>query len=215
MNNFKNDLNHYVLDHIDEEDQVLAELARETNVNVLYSRMLSGHLQGKILSMLSNMVQPRNILELGTFTGYSAIALSKGLQAGGKLHTIEINDELEEMAAKYFEKAGLEETIVQHVGDAEKIVTDLNVEFDLVFMDADKRRYCEHYDLIFDKVPVGGYIIADNTLWSGKVVEEVQSKDTQTKGIIKFNDMIKEDSRVEKVIFPFRDGMTIIRKISE
>jgi len=213
MNDFSPELEHYILAHISEEDPVLFQLNRETHMNVLYSRMCSGHLQGSILTMLSRMINPRNILELGTFTGYSAICLAKGLQKEGKLHTIEVNDELEEMAFSYFEKANLQNTIVQHIGDASEIIPTLNETFDLVFMDADKRRYKEHYDLVFDKVPVGGYIFADNILWSGKVTGEIDPRDTQTTGILEFNESIKKDERVEKVILPIRDGMTIIRKI--
>ena len=215
MNKFSPELEHYILTHISEEDPVLFQLNRETHMNVLYSRMCSGHLQGSILTMLSKMIQPGNILELGTFTGYSAICLAKGLQKGGKLHTIEINDELEEMAYSYFEKAKLQDTIVQHIGDAAEIIPQLDKTFDLVFIDADKRRYKEHYDLVFDKVPVGGYILADNILWSGKVTDDVDPRDTQTLGILAFNDYIKNDDRVEKIILPIRDGMTIIRKTKD
>ena len=215
MNDISPELEHYILAHISEEDPVLFQLNRETHMNVLYSRMCSGHLQGSILTMLSRMINPRNILELGTFTGYSAICLAKGLQKGGKLHTIEVNDELEEMAFSYFEKANLQNTIVQHIGDASEIIPKLNETFDLVFMDADKRRYKEHYNLVFDKVPVGGYIFADNILWSGKVTDEIDPRDSQTIGILEFNESIKNDDRVEKVILPIRDGMTIIRKIKD
>ncbi|MCL3779804.1 O-methyltransferase [Prolixibacteraceae bacterium JC049] len=208
-------LEKYILEHIDDEDQLLKKLNRETHVKVLYSRMLSGHLQGKILSMLTQMVKPKNILELGTFTGYSALCLAKGLAEDGKLHTIEVNDELEEMAAKYFEASEYANQIVQHVGDATEIVPTIDEEFDLVFLDADKRLYSEHFDLIFPKVPVGGYIIADNTLWSGKVIEELHPNDEQTKAILAFNKKVKEDTRVETVILPFRDGMTVLHKVSD
>ena len=202
----------YILEHIDPEDDILKQLDRETNLKVLNPRMLSGHLQGQVLSILTRMIRPKNILELGTYTGYSAICLAKGLQPGGKLITIEIDDELESLAKKYFVKAGLQDKIKQITGPALEIIPDLTGTFDLVFIDADKREYSEYYRLIFDKVNSGGYIIADNTLWNGKVIESPLSRDARTLGIVKFNEMIKNDTRVEKVILPLRDGMTLIRK---
>jgi len=202
----------YILEHIDPEDDILKQLDRETNLKVLNPRMLSGHLQGQVLSMLTRMIRPKNILELGTYTGYSAICLAKGLQPGGKLITIEIDDELVSLAKKYFVKAGLQDKIKQITGPALEIIPDLTGTFDLVFIDADKREYSEYYRLIFDKVNSGGYIIADNTLWNGKVIESPLSRDARTLGIVKFNEMIKNDTRVEKVILPLRDGMTLIRK---
>ena len=210
--NSQNEIDKYILNHIEAEDEVLNELDRETNLKVLGGRMISGHLQGQVLTMLSKMIQPRTILEIGTFTGYSAICLSKGLQKNGKLITIEINDELESIASKYFEKAGVKEYIEQRIGSAIEIIPLLNESFDLVFIDADKREYTEYYELVFEKVPSGGYIIADNTLWSGKVLDVPASDDNYTKGIIEFNTLIKNDSRIEKVILPLRDGMTVIRK---
>ncbi len=205
-------INKYILNHIDPEDEVLKELDRETNLNILGARMISGHLQGQVLTMLSKLIQPENILEIGTFTGYSAICLAKGLQKNGKLITIEINDELESIAAKYFKKAGLTNSIEQRIGEATQIIPELNRAFDLVFIDADKRDYTNYFNLVFEKVKPGGYIIADNTLWNGKVVETPASDDLQTKEIIAFNTFIKNNNRVEKVILPLRDGMTIIRK---
>lgn len=205
-------LEKYILDHIDTEDEVLRELDRETHLKVPGARMLSGHLQGQVLTLLSKMVQPDRILEIGTFTGYSAICLAKGLKEDGKLLTIELDDELENLAKKYFNKAKLEKKIVQLIGPALEIIPNLNETFDLVFLDADKREYVDYYNLLFDKVRSGGIIIADNTLWSGKVLEKPADGDEQTRGIIEFNKQIKNDSRVEKVILPFRDGMTVIRK---
>lgn len=205
-------LEKYILGHIDPEDEVLRELDRETNLNVTGARMLSGHLQGLVLTQLSKMIQPENILEIGTFTGYSAICLAKGLRKGGRLITLEINDELESLAKKYFKKAGLEERIEMRIGSAIEIIPELDMQFDLVFIDADKREYSKYYHLVFDKVKNGGYIFADNTLWNGKVLEKPASDDLQTKGIIEFNNLIRNDSRVEKVILPLRDGMTLIRK---
>ena len=208
----QNKLDKYILDHIEPEDEVLRELDRETHLNVLRARMISGHLQGQILSMISKMIQPKTILEIGTFTGCSAICLAKGLKQNGKLITIEIDDELEKMASKYFEKAGIRNLISQQIGSAIEIIPQLNEQFDLVFIDADKKEYSNYYHLVFDKIKSGGYIIADNTLWSGKVLDEPATDDFQTKGIIEFNTLIKNDKRVEKVILPIRDGMTIIRK---
>lgn len=204
-------LDNYILDHIDDEDEILTELDRETNLKVLGARMISGHLQGQVLTMLSKMIRPVSILELGTFTGYSAICLAKGLQNGGKLITIEIDDELEMLARSYFEKAGLQDKIEQRIGSAIDIIPQLNDKFDLVFMDADKREYLTYYNLLIDKLESGAYIIADNTLWNGKVLDTPKSDDYQTKGILEFNALVKNDKRVEKVILPLRDGMTVIR----
>jgi predicted O-methyltransferase YrrM len=208
----KKELEKYILNHIEPEDAVLRELDRETHLNVVGARMISGHLQGQALTMLSKMISPKTILEIGTFTGYSAICLAKGLQENGKLITIEIDDELESFAKKYFEKAGVQHKIEQRIGAALKIIPTLNETFELVFIDAHKPEYPAYYKAIFDKVNNGGYIIADNTLWSGKVLEVTAEDDLQTRGIIEFNTLIKNDTRVEKVILPLRDGMTIIRK---
>ena len=206
------ELEKYILKHIGPEDELLLELDRETNLNVVGARMLSGHLQGKLLTMISGMVQPKTILEIGTFTGYSAICLSKGLQEGGKLITIEIDDELEHFASRYFKKAGIEHLVHQRIGSAIEIIPELDEQFDLVFIDADKREYSMYYNLVFEKVKPGGYIVADNTLWSGKVLTNPAPDDYQTRGIIEFNTLIKNDDRVEKVILPLRDGMTLIQK---
>jgi len=206
------ELDDYILNHIEPQDEVLKELDRETHLKVLGARMISGHLQGQVLTMLSKMIRPENILEIGTFTGYSAICLAKGLTDNGKLITIEVDDELESMARKYFEKAGIQDKIEQRIGAALDIIPTLTETFDIVFMDADKREYVAYYHQVFDKVKNGGYIIADNTLWSGKVLKEPAPDDEQTQGIIAFNTLIRNDERVEKVILPLRDGMTIIRK---
>jgi predicted O-methyltransferase YrrM len=208
----RKELEKYILNHIDEEDEVLRELDRETHLKVLGSRMISGHLQGQILIMLSKMIRPVTILEIGTFTGYSAICLAKGLQSGGKLITIEIDDELENLATRFIKKAGFENTIEQRIGPALEIIPGLTGPFDLVFIDAHKPEYPAYYEAIFDKVNTGGYIVADNTLWSGKVLEKPDADDWQTQGILAFNSLIKYDNRVEKVMLPLRDGMTIIRK---
>lgn len=210
--NKQKEIEQYILNHIESEDAILVELDRETHLNVIGARMISGHLQGQVLTMLSKMIRPKAILEIGTFTGYSAICLAKGLQENGKLITIEIDDELESIAKKYFEKAGIQHSIEQRIGAALEIIPTLNQTYDLVFIDAHKPEYPAYYNAVFDKTKSGGYIIADNTLWSGKVLEKPAEDDFQTRGIIEFNSMIKNDKRVEKVILPLRDGMTIIRK---
>lgn len=210
--NKQKEIEQYILNHIESEDAILVELDRETHLNVIGARMISGHLQGQVLTMLSKMIRPKAILEIGTFTGYSAICLAKGLQENGKLITIEIDDELESIAKKYFEKTGFQHSIEQRIGAALEIIPTLNQTFDLVFIDAHKPEYPAYYNAVFDKTKSGGYIIADNTLWSGKVLEKPAEDDFQTRGIIEFNSMIKNDKRVEKVILPLRDGMTIIRK---
>ena len=207
-----NEIHQYILSHIDEEDPVLTELDRETNLKVLGARMISGHLQGQVLAMISKMIQPKYILELGTFSGYSAICLAKGLKPGGKLVTIEVDDELETLAKKYFEKAGISESVDLRIGSALEIIPTLTETFDLVFIDADKREYLQYYNLLIDRLQSGAFLIADNTLWSGKVLDGPRADDFQTKGILEFNTMLRNDNRVEKVILPLRDGMTLIRK---
>lgn len=210
--NRQKELDKYITDHIDEEDPVLNELDRETNLTVLGARMISGHLQGQVLSMISKMIEPENILELGTFTGYSAICLARGLKPGGRLITVEVDDELESIARKYFEKAGVQDQIDQRIGSALEIIPTLTEKFDLVFIDADKREYLAYYNLLIDRLQSGAYILADNTLWNGKVLDDPKPDDGQTIGILAFNEAIKKDHRVEKVILPLRDGMTLIRK---
>lgn len=207
-----NKLEKYILEHIDPEDDVLRELDRETHLMVLGARMLSGHLQGQVLTMLSKMIQPDNILEIGTFTGYSAICLAKGLRVNGKLVTIEIDDELESIARKYFAKSEFGSMITLLTGSAQEIIPSINTIFDIVFIDGNKREYLAYYSLVFDKLKSGGFIIADNTLWNGKVIDNTCLNDSQTAGIMEFNAYVKNDNRVEKVILPIRDGMTIIRK---
>lgn len=208
-------LEQYILNHISPEEDYLRELDRETNIKVLRSRMLSGHLQGQLLQMISSMVRPNCILEIGTFTGYSALCLTKGLTEGGVLHTIEIDDELESIAQKYFIKSGMADRIIQHIGDACQIIPSISQSFDLVFIDADKRDYCDYYRLVFDKVPVGGFILADNILWNGKVVDPEAANEEQTRGILQFNDMVQNDPRVSNVILPVRDGIMLVQKVKE
>ena len=204
-----------MLEHIEDEDPILARLYRKTYVKMVNGRMCSGHLQGSLLTLLSKLIRPDRILEIGTYTGYSALCLVKGLSDSGLLHTIEINEEFEQFAAGFFAEAGMSERIVHHIGDAEDIVTQLEEMFDLVFIDADKRKYLTHYNLVFPKVKIGGIIIADNTLWAGKIVEKVARSDEQTKSVMQFNDFVKSDPRVETFIIPIRDGMTVLRKISD
>jgi predicted O-methyltransferase YrrM len=206
-------LEDYIADHTSAESELLQKLNRETHVKILFPRMLSGHLQGKILEMISWMIRPERVLEIGTYTGYSAMCLASGLSENGLIHTIEINPELEEFILKYFKEAGLSEKIKLHIGNALKIIPQLDENFDLVFIDADKENYLNYYNLIFDKVRKGGFILADNALWDGKVVDNKKRPDKETEGIIRFNDFVQNDSRVENVLLPVRDGIMIVRKI--
>ena len=208
-------MDNYILNHIDEEGELLARLNRDAHVNLLQPRMLSGHLQGRMLKMFCRMLRPERILEIGAFTGYATLCMAEALSDTGIIHTIEIDDELEDFILKYFNESEYREKIKLHIGDALTIIPELNETFDLVFIDADKRLYSEYYDLVFDKVRSGGMIIADNTLWNGKVLEAPHPADKQTIGIQKFNDKIANDKRIEKVIIPLRDGLTLIWKIKD
>ena len=203
----------YIQDHTSPEDEILARLYRETHLKVLNPRMLSGHVQGKFLEMVSRMINPSRILEIGTYTGYSAICLARGLDKNGILHTIEINAELREFAKRYFHKAGIEKQIIQHTGDAVDIIPRIDELFDLVFIDAAKENYLHYYQLIFDKVRKGGFILADNALWDGKVVDPPENQGKETRGIATFNDYIQKDDRVENVLLSVRDGIMLVRKI--
>ncbi len=200
--------------HTTPESTVLQELNRETHARVLMPRMLSGHLQGRVLSMFSHMIKPKLILEIGTYTGYSAICLAEGLIPEGHLHTIDINDELQPLVKSYFSKAGMEKKITTHYGNAVNLIPALQGPFDLVFIDADKINYSNYYKLVFDKVNSGGYIIADNVLWSGKILEDTSKTDKDTRALQDFNEMIRQDARVENVLFPIRDGLMVVRKVS-
>jgi predicted O-methyltransferase YrrM len=212
MDFINKELNEYVENHTDSEPALLKKLNRETYVNVLKPRMLSGHFQGRFLSMLSHMIKPLTVLEIGTYTGYSALCLAEGLQENGVIHTIDINEELATLVNKYIVEAGFEKRIIPYVGDAIEVIPTLNYLYDLVFIDADKINYLNYYNLVFDKVKKGGYIIADNVLWSGKViVGEKVDKDTQA--ILDFNDFVHQDNRVENVLLPVRDGLMILRKL--
>jgi caffeoyl-CoA O-methyltransferase len=203
-------LEQYIHDQSSPEDPVLEELSRQTHVRFLNPNMISGHLQGKLLEMIARMIKPVDILEIGTFTGYSAICLAKGLKENGKLITIEINDELLEFSHNYFEKAGVSDKIIQLTGKAQDIIPGLNQNFDLVYIDGDKREYCEYFTLVKQKVRPEGFIIVDNVLWGGKVLER-ETRDQQTRGIIKFNDMISKEPGIENIILPVRDGIMLVR----
>lgn len=205
-------LNQYILAHIDDEPIELQNLSRVAHRDLLWPRMVSGHLQGRILYMLCKMINPKCVLELGTFAGYSALCMAEALSDDAVLHTIEVNDELEEFAQGFFDKSPFGYKIKLHIGDALDIIDEISDEFDLVFIDANKRDYEKYYNLVIDRLRPGGYIIADNILWDGKVAEDVATKDKQTQGILAYNKLVKDDDRVEVVILPVRDGLSIARK---
>lgn len=205
-------LEDYLSTHHDPEPKLLAELNRETHLKVLQPRMLSGALQGRFLAMMSKLIQPKYILEIGTYTGYSALCLAEGLAADGELHTLEINDELESMSRRYFEAAGQANRIHLHIGDALETIPKLQKPWNLVFMDADKPRYLAYYKMLIDSLPSGALILADNVLWSGKVIEEIDPNDESTLALVEFNNFVQNDARVENILFPLRDGVMCIRK---
>jgi len=207
------DILRYSEEHTTFESELLKKINRDTHTEVSKPRMLSGHLQGRVLAMISRMIKPTAILEIGTYTGYSAICLAEGLSANGKLTTLEINEELEDRVRNYFKEAGLEEVIDFRVGNALQIIPTLKATFDLVFIDADKENYSNYFDLIIDKVAMGGFILADNVLWSGKVLDPKPDKDTRA--ILEFNRKIQRDERVENILVPVRDGVMLIRKIRQ
>lgn len=206
------ELDDYVCNHSENEPEYLSELNRKTHLEVLQPRMLSGHFQGRVLSMMSHMIQPKRILEIGTYTGYSALCLAEGLTEDGVLITIDVNEELEEMVSSFVGKSGMKNKIRHIIGDAMEIIPSLDEEFDIVFIDADKRNYINYYKLVFDKVKKGGYIIADNVLWSGKVLKEYDKLDKSTQIIMDYNALIHDDERVQEVLLPIRDGLMIARK---
>jgi len=205
-------LEKYLREHSTPEDPLLEDLYRQTHIRFVNPNMSTGHFQGKFLEFISGMIKPEFILEIGTFTGYSAICLAKGLKPGGKLITIEINDELTEFTQSFFRKSGMEKKIVQITGKAQDIIPQFDYKFDLVYIDGDKREYCEYYNLLIEKVTAGGFIIADNVLWGDKIFD-TDTKDPQTRGIIEFNEMIRCDNRIEKIILPIRDGIMIAKRI--
>jgi predicted O-methyltransferase YrrM len=198
--------------HSTPEDDILRRLNRETHLKTVYPQMLSGPILGKFLEMMSRMVSPMRILEIGTFTGYSAICLAKGLKQGGRLHTIENNPELSEISSRYIEESGFSDVIIQHIGDAREIIPTLPYSFEMVFLDASKEFYPDFYKLAIEKVVHGGYIIADNVLWDGKVLQPVETLDKESTGIWQFNELVINDHRVEVVMLPIRDGVSVIRK---
>lgn len=203
----------YIEAHSESEPLVLQELARATHLKTLRPRMLSGNMQGQFLKMMCRLTNARRVLEIGTFTGYAAISMAMGLEEEGVVHTIDINDEIEDFAREYITKSGLEKNIVFHLGDACEIIPRLDEMFDVVFIDADKRQYTEYYKLVFDKVRPGGLILADDVLWDGKVLDEA-NRDAQTRGILDFNEYVQSDNRVENMLLPLRHGLMVIRKKS-
>lgn len=205
------DIEKYIDEHSEQEPEVLARLSRATHQKILRPRMLSGNLQGQLLKMLCRMNHARRVLELGTFTGYAAISMAMGLEEDGVIHTVDINDEIEEFTREYIDRSGLSDRIVFHIGDACEIIPQLDEMFDLVFIDADKRQYADYYRLVFDKVRPGGIIVADDVLWEGKVLDEA-SRDAQTRGILDFNALVQADGRVENLLLPIRHGLMLIRK---
>ncbi len=205
------EINNYAVNHSQEEPKLLKALNRETWQKVLNPRMLSGAFQGRILAMISKLIQPKSILEIGTYTGYSALCLAEGMTRDGVLHTIDKNEELEELQHKYFEKSGYRHQIKQHIGNAIEIIPKINSSFDLVFIDADKSNYVNYFNLIIDKMNKGGVILSDNVLWSGKVVEDLNLKDIDTKVLLEYNKLLNNDDRIETVLLPVRDGLTISR----
>lgn len=206
------DIDEYIRQHIDPESQYLQALYRDTHVRLLRPRMASGHLQGRMLKMFVRMIRPRNILEIGTYSGYSALCLAEGLEEGGLLHTFEINDEQEDFTRPWLENSPFADKIRFYIDDALEFVPQMGITFDMVFIDGDKRKYIEYYEMVLQCLSPGGYILADNTLWDGHVLQEPHPTDRQTIGIKEFNDHVASDNRVEKVILPLRDGLTIIRK---
>lgn len=204
------DLEAYIEAHTSGEDKLLLDLRRQTYLKILRPRMVSGPVQGQLLTMFCRMIRPESVLEIGTFTGYSAICMARGLEPNGHVDTIERDDELEDFIRPWFSKAGLENKITLHIGDALEVVDTIDKTFDLVFMDGDKREYPAYYETILPKIKPGGFLIADNILWNGKVVEPLDPGDEYTRGILEFNKMVKEDPRVEQVILPVRDGLMMI-----
>lgn len=204
-------LENYIAEHSEAEPPLLTELTRETHLKVIQPRMLTGHFQGRVLSLLSKLINPKNILEIGTYTGYSAICLAEGLQKDGELHTIEINEELQEMQRRYFDKSGHGDQIIQHTGDALDIIPSLDIDFDLVFIDAQKVNYDDYFEAVIAKTKSGSIILSDNVLWSGKVIEAIDASDKATASLVEYNKKLKNDPRVETVILPIRDGLTFCR----
>lgn len=201
----------YIAENSQQEPDLLTELTRETHLKVVHPRMITGHHQGRVLSLLSKIIAPKRILEIGTYTGYSALCLAEGLQMDGKLHTIDINEELYDLQRRYFNRSAFGEKIVQHTGDALKIIPQLDEVFDLVFIDAEKKQYPEYFDVAIKKCVSGSIILSDNVLWSGKVVEPLKKGDKATEVLLRYNQKINTDPRIETVVLPIRDGLTLSR----
>lgn len=206
-------LENYITQHSEEEPKLLKELTRETHLKVIQPRMITGHFQGRVLSLLSKIIAPKSILEIGTYTGYSAICLAEGLQKDGQLHTIDVNEELYGIQRKYFDKSGFGEQVIQHMGDAIEIIPKLEATFDMVFIDAEKKEYNNYFEAVLKKCHSGSIILSDNVLWSGKVVEPLQKTDKATKALLNYNKKLKEDPRIETVLLPIRDGLTLSRVV--
>ncbi len=211
MNFMNEDILAYLEDHTPAASELLNRLERETNLTVPYPNMLTGHVQGRFLAFMSKLLRPKRILEVGTYTGYSAICFAEGLAEGGVIHTLDKNPELEDIAIRYFQEAGLEEKIIRHQGDAMSLIPELEGTFDLIFLDADKENYPHYLGMLKDKLKPGGLLMIDNTLWSGKVLQKAHSGDQETQGIQKLNDMVKEDPELESFLLPLRDGITLVR----
>ena len=213
LQSVEEDINNYIAKHIDPESEYLFRLYRATNIHTVHGRMASGHIQGQLLKMLVGMIQPKNILEVGTFSGYSAISMAKGLGDDGKVYTFEINDEMEDFTRKWIDGSDVSDKIIFNIGDANILAPKLGIDFDMAFIDGDKRTYIETYEMAMTILRKGGYILADNTLWDGHVIDPAYDRDHQTIGIRDFNDHVAADDRVEKVILPIRDGLSLIKKI--
>jgi caffeoyl-CoA O-methyltransferase len=209
------ELESYIENNTTPESSILSQIYRDTYIKMVNPRMVSGHVQGMFLSMISRMVQPEYVLEIGTYTGYSAICLAAGLKPDGKLHTIEVDDELAEVAKAYFEESDLKNQIIQHVGDACELIPNFSQKFDLIYIDGEKREYCNYFKVCLPMLKVGGYIIADNVLWNGKVVNEEYKDDSATKEIVEFNKLVTQNNTTENVLLPLRDGLMLVRKIKD
>lgn len=213
MNYINEHLEDYIIKHSQQEPRILKDLNRETNLKVLQPRMISGAHQGRLLSIISKIISPTKILEIGTFTGYSTLCLSEGLTKGGRIHTLDINEELYDFQRKYFKKSPFNDNIIQHLGNALEVIPTMDNNFDLIFLDADKNNYPEYLDVLISKLKIGGVLLSDNVLWDGKVLNPISEKDISTKAIVKYNKLLSQREDMDTVILPIRDGLTISRKI--
>ena len=213
MNYTNEHLEDYIIKHSQQEPRILKDLNRETNLKVLQPRMISGAHQGRLLSIISKIISPTKILEIGTFTGYSTLCLSEGLTKDGRIHTVDINEELYDLQRKYFKKSPFNDNIIQHLGNALEVIPTMDNNFDLIFLDADKNNYPEYLDVLISKLKIGGVLLSDNVLWDGKVLNPISEKDISTKAIVKYNKLLSQREDMDNVILPIRDGLTISRKI--